>query len=88
MHHFRCTNTRIIICLYIKIKHILIFSKKKNFIFYIFDNHKTKRVKLNVGFASQFRRVLSNSEKKNTFVFRTDELSRHIDFPQIENLQT
>lgn len=25
--------------------------------------------------------------KKNTFVFRTDELSRHIDFPQIENLQ-
>lgn len=66
-------------------KHILIFSKK-NFIFYIFDNHKTKRVKLNVGFASQFRRVLSNSKKKNTFVFRTDELSRHIDFPQIENL--
>lgn len=44
-------------------KHILIFSKK-NFIFYIFDNHKTKRVKLNVGFASQFRRVLSNSKKK------------------------
>lgn len=27
-------------------------------------------------------------EKKNTFVFRTDELSRHIDFPQIENLRT